>query len=185
MSSVVETIQGRRTVPLFDPEKSVPQAVIERAIKAATWAPNHHLTEPWRFYQLGEQSTSAYLDLLYVVINEYKDAQLAQKKFEKGKTVPGWLVVTCRNSAETKLEVTEDYAAVCCAIQNLALVLWEEGIGMKWSTGIITRDQRLYEVLGIDSNQETIVALIPFGYPKMVPEPRKRMPLEKVLTILS
>jgi len=117
--------------------------------------------------------------------SKHKDKKLAQKKFDKGKAVPGWFVVTCRNTADTKLAVTEDYAAVCCAIQNFSLVLWDAGVGMKWSTGIITRDQRFYELLGIDKNQETIVALIPYGYPKAVPEPRKRLPVEKVLSVLN
>ncbi len=185
MSSLHETILSRRTIPSFDSDKPVPQAIIEQAVHAATWAPNHHLTEPWHFYQLGQDSVSAYLDLLYQVIEEYKDEKLAQKKFEKAKTVPGWLVVTCRNTADSKLEVTEDYAAVCCAIQNLSLALWDAGVGMKWSTGIITRDQRFYEVLGIDIKRETIVALIPYGYPKVIPEPRTRLPVDKVLTALS
>ncbi len=179
---IKETIQNRRTIPLFDAERSVDQSIIEDAIIAASWAPNHHLTEPWHFYQLGDKKTAAYTELLYEVINEYKGPALAQSKKHKAGTVPGWLVVTCTTNAETNLMLVEDYAAVCCAIQNLMLVLWDSGVGTKWSTGIITRDNRFYDVLGIDRSQQEIVGLIPYGYPKKVPEPRARKELSQILT---
>ena len=78
--------------------------------------------------------------------------------------------------------LVENYAAVCCAIQNLMLVLWEAGVGTKWSTGIITRDDRFYDVLEIDRKQQEIVGLIPYGYPKKIPEPRVRKGLSQILT---
>jgi len=185
MQDLMETILGRRTIPLFKATKEVPQELVEKAIEAASWAPNHHLTEPWRFYQLGPETTRAYLDLLFNVIKEYKSEKLANFKVEKGKTVPGWLVVTCANTGEGSVAKAEDYAAVSCAIQNMALVLWEAGVGMKWSTGIITRDDRFYELLGINRNFETIVGLIPYGYPKEIPEARDRKSVDQILSLLE
>lgn len=177
-----KTIQNRRTIPLFDTERSVDQSIVDQAIIAASWAPNHHLTEPWHFYQLGPKKTEQYIKLLYQVIDEYKGQGLAQKKKEKAESVPGWLVVTCELNAENNLMLVENYAAVCCAIQNLMLVLWEAGVGTKWSTGIITRDDRFYDVLEIDRKQQEIVGLIPYGYPKKIPEPRVRKGLSQILT---
>ena len=185
MADVFVTIQTRRTLPMFDANRSVPQELLEKAIEAASWAPNHHLTEPWQFYQLGPETTAGYLDLLYTVIAELKDSTLAQKKFEKGQTVPGWMVVTCANDDSSELELMEDCAAVSCAIQNFALVLWEAGVGMKWSSGPIIRDPRFYELLGIDATREMIMALIPYGYPKLTPEPRPRTPVAEILKMLA
>ncbi len=182
MNSLSDIIKSRRTIPLFETHQEVSQDLIDAAVEAASWAPNHHLTEPWHFYQLGVNKTAAYIDLLYDVINEYKGEALAQSKMEKAKTVPGWLVVTCSLKADTNLMLVEDYAAVCCAIQNLCLVLWDSGVGSKWSTGIITRDDRFYDVLGIDRRQQEIVGLIPFGYPKKMPDARARKPLAEILT---
>lgn len=179
---IKQTIQDRRTIPLFDTEKTVDQSILDEAVIAASWAPNHHLTEPWHFYQLGPEKTRQYIDLLYQVIDEYKGAALAQKKKDKAKTVPGWIVVTCETDAESNLMLVENYAAVCCAIQNLMLVLWEAGVGTKWSTGIITRDNRFYDVLDIDRKQQEIVGLLPYGYPKKIPEPRARKGLSQILS---
>ena len=180
-----KTIQNRRTIPLFDSEQTVDQSILDQAIIAASWAPNHHLTEPWHFYQLGPEKIAQYIELLYQVIDEYKGEALALKKKEKAETVPGWLVVTCESNAESNLMLVENYAAVCCAIQNLMLVLWEAGVGTKWSTGIINRDDRFYEVLEIDRKRQEIVALIPYGYPKKIPEPRARKELSQILTRTS
>lgn len=175
-------IQNRRTIPLFDSDKAVDQSILDAAIVAASWAPNHHLTEPWHFYQLGPKKTAQYIELLYQVIDEYKGRGLAQKKKDKAEKVPGWLVVTCDTKANNNLMLVENYAAVCCAIQNLMLVLWEAGVGTKWSTGIITRDDRFYDVLEIDRAEQEIVGLIPYGYPKKIPEPRARKELAMILT---
>lgn len=185
MTSIANTIADRRTIPLFDADRPVPQALLEQAIEAASWAPNHHLTEPWHFYQLGEETTAAYLDLLFDVIKELKSEKLAIQKKEKGLSVPGWLIVTCESSADSNLCLLEDYAAVSCAIQNLSLVLWEAGVGMKWSSGPVIRDHRLYQLLGIDREQQEIVAVIPYGYPKVIPEPRPRKSVNQILDKLT
>ena len=48
-----EVIRGRRTVNLYL-QTPVPRELVREAIEAATWAPNHHVTEPWHFYRLGK-----------------------------------------------------------------------------------------------------------------------------------
>jgi len=63
----------------------------------------------------------------------------------------------------------EDYASCCCAVQNLSLYLSEAGVASKWTTGPITRDQRFFDLLGIDGDQEFVVGLIWYGYPKILP----------------
>ena len=45
---VLEAIHTRRTIFKFKPG-GVPKDVIEKIFEAGLWAPNHHLTEPWRF----------------------------------------------------------------------------------------------------------------------------------------
>ncbi|MCG8622059.1 MAG: nitroreductase family protein, partial [Proteobacteria bacterium] len=52
--SVMEAIQSRRTIFKFKPDP-VPKNVLEDILYAGIWAPNHHLTEPWRFTIIGEE----------------------------------------------------------------------------------------------------------------------------------
>jgi len=173
-----EVLHGRRSIELFL-QTPVPNALVRAAIEAATWAPNHHVTEPWRFYLLGRQAVAACLALQHDIVLAKKDAAAAAFKVESWRQKPGWLVVTCRRSSDELLQ-REDYAACAAAIQNFMLYLWKAGVGSKWTTGDITRDPRFYELLAIDAQQECVVGLIWYGHPKLTPE-QKRSGLDAVL----
>ena len=53
-----ELLRGRRSVNFFEPEPVGAEVLLE-AIEVARWAPNHRLTEPWRFYVLGDETADA------------------------------------------------------------------------------------------------------------------------------
>lgn len=172
-----EVLQGRRTINLFL-QTRVPTALVRDAIEAATWAPNHHVTEPWTFYLLGKDTVAACLDLVRDIVTRKKDARAAEFKASQWAEKPGWLVVTCRQSDDA-LREREDYAACSAAIQNLMLYLWKAGVGTKWTTGDITRDPRFHDIVGI-GDDETVVALLWYGYPKITPD-QSRKPVGDVL----
>ena len=75
----------------------------------------------------------------------------------------------------------EDYGAISCAIQNIQLAAWAEGVGMQWSSGKIILLPQTYDLLGIDPEREELVGLLFFGYPANVPAAPKRKPLAEVL----
>ena len=50
-----EAIRGRRTHKVFESEP-VPREVVEQLLELARWAPNHFVTEPWRFRVLGPET---------------------------------------------------------------------------------------------------------------------------------
>ena len=181
MRELAEVIRGRRTINLYL-QTPVPDELVQDAIEAATWAPNHHVTEPWRFYLLGEQTVGRCLDLCHDIVAAKKGADAAEFKRRSWSEKPGWLVVTCQRSDDERLQ-QEDYAACAAAVQNLMLYFWKAGVGSKWTTGDITRDPRFFDIVGIDGANEFVVGLIWFGYPKLTPEQRRREP-EEVLTRL-
>lgn len=146
----------------------MPRALVDEAIDAAIWAPNHHVTEPWQFYLLGDQTKQRCLDLCRDIVTDKKGEKAAEFKRESWSQKPGWLVVTSRQSEDELLQ-REDYAACCAAVQNLMLYLWKAGVGCKWTTGPITRDPRFFDIVGIDADAECVVGLIWFGYPKLTP----------------
>ncbi len=165
-------IRSRRTVNLFL-QQPVSRQLILDAIEVARWAPNHHLTEPWHFYLLGDEAIQQSIELTRVVVTERKGSKIGDFKAKEAAMRPGWLVVTCKSSADAQLE-REDYASVCCAIQNLNLYISEAGLASKWATGPITRDSRFYDLLKIDSDKEFIVALIWYGYAKITPTQQRK-----------
>jgi nitroreductase len=168
-----EVLHGRRTINLFL-QIPVPDELITEAVEAATWAPNHHVTEPWHFYLLGRGAIDACLGLVKAICTEKKgDAKAGEHKAKSWSEKPGWILITCRTSAD-ELRQQEDYAACCAATQNLMLYLWKAGVGSKWTTGDITRDARFFEIIGIDPDEEFVVGLVWYGYPKLTPTQSRR-----------
>lgn len=175
---VAENILQRRTINHFLPELP-PKKLIMQAISHARWAPNHRITEPWRFYLLGEESKAHIIELNTELVRLKKGAAAAELKRKRWSQIPGWLVVTCHNATDP-IQDREDYAACACAIQNLQLYLWAQGVGVKWTTGPVTRDPRFYDLLWIDDSAETVAGLLWYGYPAEEAE-SVRKPLEKIL----
>ena len=50
--NVEHAIRERRTHKVFASE-SLPRALLDELLELARWAPNHHLTNPWRLRVLG------------------------------------------------------------------------------------------------------------------------------------
>ena len=172
-------VRGRRTVDQFTDEIPDP-AIIREAVELARWAPNHHLTEPWRFYTLGPRTRDAIIDLNTRLVAERKGDEVAVAKRERWQSVPGWLAITCVVD-EDPVTAREDYAACACAIQNIALYLHSAGLGSKWISGEATRHSDLAPILEIDSAHEYCVGLLWYGYPKRRPRSQRR-DLDEILT---
>lgn len=180
-SAIAALIRSRRTIHLFEPEPPPPETML-KAIDLARWAPNHRLTEPWRFYLIGRATAEAVAHLNAAIVAEQRGPEAGRKKRERWLSMPGWLVVTSR-IADDPIVTEENYGACCCAIQNMQLYLWSEGIGMKWGTGKVTRHPRFFDLLGIDPEREKLVGMFWYGYPADVPE-QQRKPVEEIVTRL-
>ncbi len=176
-----EVLQGRRTVDLYL-QTPIPDALVLEALEAATWAPNHHVTEPWRFVLPGQQTVEKILGLCEQLVCAQKGAALGSHKRESWSEKPGWLVVTCQRS-EDELRQQEDYAACSAAVQNFMLYLWKAGLGSKWTSGDITRDPQFLEILGIDGDDAFVVGMIWFGYPKLTPTQTRKNLSEVVIKL--
>ena len=176
--TVADVIRQRRTIHSFRPE-SPPRQIVLDAIESARWAPNHKHTEPWMFHLLGPETVDAIVALNAELAAKKKGPKAAEAKRRRWSEVPGWLAVTCAQSDDA-LRSEEDYAACCCAVQNLSLVLWSQGIGLKWSTGDVVRHNEFYRLLGIDPAERRVVGLFWYGYPEQIPE-QKRKPVEEII----
>ena len=75
----------------------------------------------------------------------------------------------------------EDYAACCCAVQNLCLSLHADGLGTKWTTGAVNFDARFGAAAGLPDD-EYVVGTLWFGRAATTPPPpAKRLGVEEVL----
>jgi len=179
---VQNALLSRSTVNEFDPDLHISDNVLRRAIQCAIAAPNHKLTEPWRFIKLGNETISKIATLNAASI---ADPKKALKKKNRWAKIPGWCVVTSKLSDSKVLE-KEDYAATCCAIQNFMLSMHVDGVGTKWTSGPITRTLKFAELCGIDLDKEEVVGCMWYGFasdPDVVSKKRKNS-VEDVLTEL-
>ncbi len=182
LSQLHQLLTGRRTINLFEPGPAVDPQLLAQAIEAARWAPNHRLTNPWHFHLLGEQSRAAVIELMVQMAVAAKGPQIEAQRRQRLQAVPGWMVLTTTADADPVMD-QENYAACACAAQNLMLYLWQAGIGVKWTSGAVTRDARLGDILGVDLQAHPVAGLFWYGHPKMVPA-SKRAPVEDIVTHL-
>lgn len=183
----METIKGRRTHLKFD-TKPIEKKVIESLLECAVYAPNHLLTEPWRFYvltgskknELAEQRRKARLATLEDPTSE-KGIEAANQAYSFMADVPVVIAVTTQKSPDNPNREKEDYAAVSCAVQNMLLAAWDHGIGSYWGTGPLTKKPIAYEIIGANETEEEIVGFIFFGYPKEEPVLKERNYGEKTV----
>ena len=171
-------LRGRRTIDQFL-QTPVPVELVREALEVATWAPNHYVSEPWRFILPGKETVGRIVDLCAEVVSADKGPELGEHKRNTWSEKPGWLIVTCPHS-DDDLREKEDYAACCAAVQNFMLYLWKAGVGSKWTTGPITRDKRFFDIIGVDEEKFFVVGMLWFGYPKITPT-QSRVPLGEVL----
>ena len=79
--NLANLIMSRRTIHNFVPDKVPDISLIKEAIEIACWAPNHHLTEPWRFYLLGSETIASVCDLNKKILTASSSSDAAQKKY--------------------------------------------------------------------------------------------------------
>ena len=183
VQAIEELVRSRRTIHNFT-TKVPPVEHINKAVELASWAPNHRHTEPWQFHHLGPKTISAVVDLNATLVTAKKGVAAGDAKRERWSTVPGWLAVTSARSPDDGHLEKEDYAACCCAIQNLSLYLWSVGIGVKWTTGVVTQHAEFYRLLQVDPVKRQTVGLLWYGYAANVPAQKRRQPVEKILSRL-
>ncbi len=181
-TTISDIIVSRRTINSFQ-DKSVPESMIIKAIEHARWAPNHRLTEPWHFYLLGTETRKQVKQLITDLKSNGKSDGFRASTRKRLDGIPGWFVLTAEKSAD-KVMRRENYAATCCAAQNLMLYLWHEGIGVKWTTGDVTRDKRFYNLLGLNKSKARVVGLFWYGYPGQIPA-QKRKSTDEIISILD
>ena len=174
--NVTSAIQQRRSVKRFT-ERAVTREEIEAILAAATCAPNHHLTQPWRFYVLGPEARYAYgLALGARKAKKIEDptaaAAIRETVAAEHRALPGMLAVALVNNEKPEMR-EEDYAAVMMGIQNLALAAVEAGLGTHIKTGAVMDDPAARAAAQVREG-ERIVAIVNVGVPAETPNPKPR-----------
>ena len=162
-----QAIRERRTHKAYGPDP-VDRGRLDALFELARWAPNHNLTNPWRFRVLGPRS-----------LERLKDAcePEAASKLERAPT----LVVASVVQTGDPVQDEEDVCATACAIYIVLLGAHARGLAGYWRTPAVLRSRDGCEAGGIPEG-ERVLGLIHLGPPRQQREPPARIPLEEYVT---
>ena len=185
----IDAIQGRTSVRRYRPEP-VARELIERVLDCAVRAPNHKLTEPWRFAVLTGAAKARLAEIkaehrLKKAVDPVSEDAKARSDKARRETLesPAVVVVMARTSDD---EVTreEDYAAVMMATANLMTAAQSLGLGTYLKTGGVMRDAGLAQLVAMPESYR-VVGLLSLGYPMEIESPRRRRPAGELTTWLE
>jgi nitroreductase len=182
-----EAIRGRRSVGSVKTDL-VDQALVIKLLEAAVYAPNHHGTEPWRFYVLTGKGREvlgrAYAKIAGGLMEDpaTEANRIALKKhFDKAFRAPVIIVVAAVCTDSPKVHRQEEHAAVHAAVQNMLLQAHALGLGAIWRTGAPAYHADMKSAFGLLEADE-VVGFIYVGYP-VNPLPAKAQPSYEAKTI--
>lgn len=164
----IESILTRRSVPKVADKRPSPKE-IESLLEAGVRAPNHHLTEPWRFIVLAGDALDRLGEEMAVRVREEHagDPELHKRvEVEKSRPrrAPVIIVVIYTPSSNPKAIEVEDRYAVGSLMQNILLAAHASDLGAYLRTGPAAEYPGVHRHLGLREGEE-IAGFIYVGYP--------------------
>jgi nitroreductase len=167
---VEAAIRSRRTHKQFGPEP-IDETVVRELLDLGRFAPNHKLTQPWRFRLLGPETRKR--------LNE----AVGEKEAMKLGRAPTLVLATAALSGDP-LTDEEDLHATACAVYAVLLGATARGLASYWRTPAALREPAVRNLLGL-ADTERIVGLIHLGPRASDPPVKERRPLDDVLRVLT
>jgi len=172
--AILAALRERRSVKAMRPDPICPELVMQ-VIEAATWAPNHHLTQPWRFFVLTGEARAALGEVLA------RDPSLSPTKREavRSKPLRAPVIIAVAVEPDPKAQLLDELSAGAAAIQNMLLAAHALGLGAIWRTGRAIEDPGVKQFLGLPEHA-VLLGFIYLGYPAVVPNVPDRRPAAEV-----
>ena len=148
---VDEAIRTRRTHKAYRPEP-VDRDVLEELLDLARWAPNHHLTSPWRFRVVGPEALAAL---------KAAAGPEAGAKLDRAPT----LVAASAVAAADPIQDEEDRAAGAIAAYIVLLAAHARGLAGYWRTPAVLRTAEGRAAVAIPDG-EHVLGLLHLGRPR-------------------
>jgi nitroreductase len=168
---VEDAIRTRRTHKAYAPAP-IDRATLEELLDLARWAPNHHLTNPWRFRVVGPQAL------------ERLKAAAGPESASKLDRAPTLVAVSAEQTGEDAVRDEEDLLATAVAAYVVLLAAHGRGLAGYWRTPEVLRTPEGRAALGIGPD-ERFVALLYLGRPRQRQPPPERAPAAQVVSFLD
>jgi nitroreductase len=168
-----KAIHTRRTHKAFG-QRELERSELDALFELARWAPNHHLTNPWRFRVLGPQTRAALMELA--------EAEKPGAAAKLGRA-PTLVCVTARMGGEPGQD-REDLLATAASAYIVLLAAHGRGLASYWRSVELLDDPRVREMMSITA-QETPLGLLYLGDPVQEQRVPERAPLEQLVSYLE
>ncbi|HLM86887.1 MAG TPA: nitroreductase family protein [Solirubrobacteraceae bacterium] len=170
---VEKAIRTRRTHKAFAAQP-VAAAMLDKLFELASWAPNHHLTSPWRFRVLGERTRACLMELAE------SEKPGSAVKLQRAPT----LVAVSAIQSGDAVQDREDLLATAVAAYLVLLGAHARGLAGYWRTVALLDDPRGRQIIGLPAN-ETPVGLLYLGSPMQEQRVPARAPVAQVVSYLE
>ena len=182
----ITAINQRTSVRRFRPD-AVPRQVVEQVLECAVRAPNHKLTEPWRFTVLTGAARERYAEIRarhrakrFTDPASPEAIAAADKMRRETLEAPVYIIAMAAVHPDEIIR-EEDYAATMMAVTNLIIAAESLGLGTYLKSGGVMQDPELLELAAVPEKYR-VVGLISLGYPAEQEPPRRRKPAAELTT---
>jgi len=159
--SLVDVILNRRSIRRYD-QKEIPKDVLDKILEAGRQAPSAVNRQPWHF----------------VVLTDYEiKKELSKGLFNRHVKNSPVTVVGCASTG--LLDRRWSIVDTSIALQNMVIAAWAMGVGSCWIGDF--KEDKVKKLLKIPSKWK-VVALVSFGYPAQKSKPRRKKPLEEIVS---
>jgi len=166
-----DAIRTRRTHKAYLPAP-IDRATLDALFELARWAPNHHVTNPWRFRVVGPQALAR--------LKAATEDPIAATKLDRAPT----LVVVSATQSGDPVADEEDLLAAGTAAYIVLLAAHDRGLAGYWRTPAILRTPAGMGAVGV-AEDERVLGLLHLGHPRQDPRVPERAPVADVATYLD
>ncbi len=165
-----DAIRTRRTHKAYGSDP-VPRETLEELFELARWAPNHNLTNPWRFRVLGPEALAAL---------KRAAGPEAAGKLDRAPT----LVLVSQVRSHDPVQDEEDLCAAAAAAYIVLLAAHGRGLAGYWRPPAVLRTAEGAETLGV-GRDERVLGLLHLGPPRQEREAPDRLPPADFVSFLT
>lgn len=163
-------IRTRRTHKAYRPQ-AVERATLDELFELANWAPNHHLTQPWRFRVVGPAALARL---------KRAAGPEAAVKLDRAPTLVACSAVACGEARADE----EDLLASACAAYIVLLSAHGRGLAGYWRTPEVLWSEAGRAALGIPAGERPL-GLLHLGHPIQEQRPPERPAAADTVTYLD